>query len=139
MRAVRDLEPPTSDEGWDALEHIAFAREPTGGRAGVFVAAAAVTSGFERSIGPHLVFDWEPDGKTERLQTALERVGGDAESALCPHAAGPPQCWCRPPLPGLLLDFARRHRVDPAHSLVIGTGPAHRSLAAALGARYSQR
>jgi hypothetical protein len=39
-------------------------------------------------------------------------------------------------LPGLVLAFAREHGVDPARSVLAGTGPAHRSLAAALGARY---
>ena len=38
--------------------------------------------------------------------------------------------------PGLPLAFARTHDVDPARSILIGTGPAHRNLAAALGARY---
>jgi histidinol phosphatase-like enzyme len=59
-------------------------------------------------------------------------------SALCPHPAGPPRCWCRPPLPGLPLAFARAHDVDLRRTTVIGTGPAHRSLAATLEARYVQ-
>ena len=138
MRALRELEPPTSDEGWDSIEHLTFMREPTGGKPGVFAAAAAVTAGIARTGEPHLVFDWDPDGRRERLDAAREIIGGDAESALCPHAAGPPQCWCRPPLPGLLLAFARKHDIDPTRSLVIGTGPAHRRLAEALGARYRQ-
>ena len=138
MRALRDLEPPTSDEGWDAVEEIDFVREPTSGMAGVFVAAAAVTPSLQPTDHPHLVFDWDPDGRRERLDAALEILGGAAEGALCPHAAGPPQCWCRPPLPGLLLTFARKRGIDPAQSLVVGTGPAHRNLAEALGARYRQ-
>jgi histidinol phosphatase-like enzyme len=63
-------------------------------------------------------------------------VSGRVESALCPHAAGPPSCWCRPPLPGLPLAFARAHQVDPSRSILVGAGPAHRTLAATLGARY---
>jgi len=35
-----------------------------------------------------------------------------------------------------VLEFARRHSVDPARSVVVGTSPAHRTLANALGARY---
>jgi histidinol phosphatase-like enzyme len=57
-------------------------------------------------------------------------------SALCPHGAGPPACWCRPALPGLLLAFARAHDVDPARSTLIGTSTAHRTLAETLGARF---
>jgi D-glycero-D-manno-heptose 1,7-bisphosphate phosphatase len=58
------------------------------------------------------------------------------ESALCPHAAGPPRCWCRPPLPGLLLAFARAHGVDPSRSTLLGASAAHRTLATTLGAVY---
>ena len=39
-------------------------------------------------------------------------------------------------LPGLLLAFARRHDLDPARSTLIGTRPAHRTLAATLAMRY---
>jgi len=63
-------------------------------------------------------------------------LSGQVESALCPHGAGPPTCWCRPPLPGLILAFAQAHHVDPSRSLLVGAGPAHRTLAATLGARY---
>jgi histidinol phosphatase-like enzyme len=64
------------------------------------------------------------------------RVTGPVEGAVCPHPGGPPTCWCRPPLPGLPLAFARRHGIDPARSIVVGTSPAHRTLANTLGARY---
>ena len=63
-------------------------------------------------------------------------VSGQVSSALCPHAAGPPVCWCRPPLPGLILAFARMHDIDPSRSTLIGSGPAHRTLATTLGADY---
>ena len=59
---------------------------------------------------------------------------GLVETALCPHPAGPPVCWCRPPLPGLAVAFAARHGVDLTRSTVVGTSPAHRTLATALGA-----
>ena len=77
---------------------------------------------------PYLVYDWNPDGDSLRVDTVADRVrdqvSGPVDSALCPHPAGPPTCWCRPPLPGLLLDFARRHRVDLGRSIHIGSGPA---------------
>jgi hypothetical protein len=37
----------------------------------------------------------------------------------------------------LPLAFARAHAIDPARSLLVGTGPAHRTLAAALGAGFT--
>ena len=116
------------------------------GVAGVFVAAAAVgRAGWaallaeESAAAAHLVFDWRPDGSPTDLDDAAAAVArvvsGPVEHAICPHPGGAPTCWCRPPLPGLLLAFARRHEVDPARSLVLGASPAHRTLAAALGAR----
>ena len=149
MRTFRELEPPSVDERLAAVEQVPFARESPSGRAraGVFVAAAALEqSGWEHALAqgdpsaPHLIFDWSPDGNTDALASTAARVAaevaGPVESALCPHAAGPPTCWCRPPLPGLPLAFARAHGVDPARSLLVGTGPAHKTLAATLGARY---
>jgi histidinol phosphatase-like enzyme len=91
---------------------------------------------------PHLVFDWRPGADVEELESARATVAaaasGAVEAAVCPHPGGPPTCWCRPPLPGLLLAFARRHGVDPASSLVVGASAAHRTLANAVAARYVQ-
>jgi aryl-alcohol dehydrogenase-like predicted oxidoreductase/predicted kinase len=151
MRALRDLEPPAPDEGWAAVERVPFerARPSASGRAGVFVAAAALKRpGWKEALewverdASHLLFDWQPGGSVDALGPAAAvlaaEVSGAVESAVCPHPAGPPTCWCRPPLPGLPLAFARAHRLDPSKSTLIGAGPAHRTLAAALGARYIQ-
>src|SRR5207248_8292319 len=126
--------------------HVPFARVSLSDRprAGVFVAAAVLREGSWEAQGdpdvPHLVFDWRPDGAPEELAplvaTLEAQVAGPVESALCPHPGGPPTCWCRPPLPGLPLAFARAYGVDPARSILIGTSPAHRTLATTLGARY---
>jgi aryl-alcohol dehydrogenase-like predicted oxidoreductase/predicted kinase len=149
MRALRELEPPSADEGWAAMEQVSFARPPPSRRrkVGVFVAAAALDDpGWEKAVqrgdpqAPHLVFDWRPGGALDALAAAADRVSakvsGPVESVLCPHAAGPPICWCRPPLPGLPLAFARAHGIAPSRSILIGSRPAHRTLAATLGARY---
>jgi hypothetical protein len=143
MRAFRELEPPAEDEGFASVEHVAFAREPGPGTAGVFVAAAAVgalpLADVDHGV-PHQVFDWRPNGAeadlAEPVAAAARVVSGPLEAAICPHPGGPPTCWCRPPLPGLPLAFARRHGVDPAKSIVLGASGAHRTLANALGARY---
>ena len=146
MRTFRELEPPAEDEGFASVERMPFARTPGQGCAGVFVAAALVgQAGWEDLLAdgdphaPHLVFDWQPSGEpgdADDVAAAVSRVvSGPVEAAVCPHPAGAPICWCRPPLPGLALAFARRHDVDPARSLVLGTGPAHRTLATTLGAR----
>ena len=147
MRAFRELEPPSDDEGFAAVELVPFVRASSSGRAGVFVAARAMAElGWEDALAqgvpdaPHLVYDWSPDDDRATLDAASARVAasvsGAVQVALCPHPAGPPTCWCRPPLPGLALAFAREHGVDPARSVVIGSGSAHKTLAATLGARY---
>ncbi|HXO09369.1 MAG TPA: aldo/keto reductase, partial [Solirubrobacteraceae bacterium] len=152
MRALRELEEPSLDEGFADVETIPFERSPAPGpsRAGVLVAAPVLRQpGWERTLergehderdSPHLVFDWSPDGTTELLDPCVERltavVSGPVHAALCPHAGGPPRCWCRPPLPGLALTFARAHQLDLASSVVVGCRPTDRTLAGALGARY---
>ena len=149
MRALREVEAPTLDEGLASLERIAFKRSDTalGSRGGVLVAAGALRlPGWQvaldqgRGDAPHLVFDWIPDGTPDDLAEAVSlvaaHVGGPVEGALCPHGGGPPRCWCRPPLPGLPLEFLRARGLAATGSLLIGTGTAHRSLATALGARY---
>src|SRR5262249_18425189 len=108
------------------------------GLGAVFVAAAAAHTPEDPSL-PHLVFDWHPDGDPSKLDAAVDALradGVDAEGALCPHGAGPPVGWCRPPLPGLPLAFARARGLDPASSVVVGASAAHRTLANALGARF---
>ena len=147
MRTVRELEPPSADEGFAGVEQVPFTRSAGPGRAGVFVAAAVFREPDWKGAleqgdrgAPHLVFDWKPDGAAEELADLASllaaEVSGPVESALCPHPAGPPTCWCRPPLPGLPLAFAREHGVDPSRSVLVGTSPAHRTLATTLGARY---
>jgi aryl-alcohol dehydrogenase-like predicted oxidoreductase/predicted kinase len=147
MRTLRELEPPSEDEGWADVEHMEFTRAPWLSRthAGVFVAASALTRpGWEEAVhkhadAPHLLFDWIPDGGADDLADPATRLAGEVsgpiERAVCPHGGGPPRCWCRPPLPGLLLAFARAHDVDPSRSVLVGTSAAHRTLAATLGAR----
>ncbi len=147
MRVLRELEPPDEDEGFASIERVPFTRQPRSGRSGVFVAGAAVRAdGWRETVqavdpaAPHLVFDWLPDGSPRNLEGATVAlssvVSGIVEPAICPHGVGPPVCWCRPPLPGLPLAFARAHDVDPAHAALIGTSSAHKTLAATLGARF---
>jgi aryl-alcohol dehydrogenase-like predicted oxidoreductase/predicted kinase len=149
MRALRELEPPAADEGWASLERVPFDRSSRRrqGKAGVFVAAAALDQpGWREALrdadraAPHLIFDWQPGGTVDALAPALatlrSEVSGRVESAICPHAGGPPTCWCRPPLPGLPLAFARAHGLEPSRSVLVGARPAHRRLAEVLGARY---
>jgi aryl-alcohol dehydrogenase-like predicted oxidoreductase/predicted kinase len=150
MRAYRELEPPSADEGFAAVEQVAFVRAAhpsAGATGGVFVAAAAMSSaGWEGAVPgirtgtPCLLFDWEPGAQPDALDAGAARLSAmlheRVTTAVCPHAGGPPVCWCRPPLPGLMQAFARTNNVDLSRSTLIGAGPAHRTLARTLGAAY---
>lgn len=147
MRALRELEPPGEDEGFASIERVPFSRAPRHGGAGVFVAASALRKpGGGEAVAavdpsaPHLLFDWLPDGSGRDLGAAAAALSsvasGIVELAVCPHGAGPPTCWCRPPLPGLPLAFARAHGIDPSRAALIGTSSVHRTLATTLGARF---
>jgi aryl-alcohol dehydrogenase-like predicted oxidoreductase len=148
MRTFRELEPPDPGEGFVAIDHVPFTRAPSQRpNAGVFVSAGALSiPGWQSAIklaapgAPHLVFDWLPGGNRDRLDELVvllqAEITGSVDGAVCVHAGGPPVCWCRPPLPGLPLMFARTHGVDTTRSTLVGTGPAHRTLANAVGARY---
>ncbi|HUS28772.1 MAG TPA: hypothetical protein VMZ53_09685, partial [Kofleriaceae bacterium] len=57
----------------------------------------------------------------------------------CVHPAGPPVCWCRKPMPGLALAFARAHDVDLARSVHVGHGPADKGFAIRAGVDYFDR
>ena len=142
MRALRELEPPGDDEGFGDVERVTFERAAGGGSSAVLVAASAawdLPSQLDRNV-PHLVFDWRPGGAKADLDPEVAAlaavVTGRIEAAVCAHPGGPPTCWCRPPLPGLVLDFARRYGVDPGRAVVVGTSPAHRTLANTLGAGF---
>jgi aryl-alcohol dehydrogenase-like predicted oxidoreductase/histidinol phosphatase-like enzyme/predicted kinase len=65
-----------------------------------------------------------------------ELLGCVVEVEHCPHAAGPPRCWCRKPLPGLGALFIHRHRLNPTSCIYVGDGTQDASYAANLGFRY---
>jgi aryl-alcohol dehydrogenase-like predicted oxidoreductase len=136
LRARRELEPPVADEGFATLEVVPVAPRPSGSRAGVFVAAEALPAArWPAGEGAaRLVFAWRPEGPSPEDEAFAAEAG--ATLAVCRHPGGPPTCWCRPPLPGLVLAFCAREDVDPTRSVLVGASPAHRALAAGIGARF---
>ena len=92
-----------------------------------------------------LGMSWQPeiaDGTRSRAAVAaiIERLqaelGISIEVEFCAHAAGPPACWCRKPLPGLGVLFIHRHQLDPASCLYVGDGPQDPGFARRLGFQY---
>jgi aryl-alcohol dehydrogenase-like predicted oxidoreductase/histidinol phosphatase-like enzyme/predicted kinase len=79
----------------------------------------------------------KPSGGDKPLGLSIEPSGLSIEVEYCPHAAGPPRCWCRKPLPGLGVVFIHRHRLDPAQCIYIGEGAQDPGFARKLGFRYA--
>ena len=92
-----------------------------------------------------LGLSWQPEvaDKTmsaDEVRAGFEQMqkllGLEIEVEYCPHAAGPPVCWCRKPLPGLGVVFIERHRLDPAQCIYVGAGPQDPGFARRLGFQY---
>ena len=175
-RVRREIEPPESDEGFRAIDVLAFERAPRPGfdRAAIFVALGAIAKigrghgdddlvrfvpSAAEIIEAHRpsadaaihVFAWAPfvvsspggaGVSSEELDRALARgssalFGERAVTfSVCPHPDGRPICWCRPPMPGLVVSAIERDRIDPSRAVLLGTGPSHRAIARGVGAAY---
>ena len=89
MRAQRELEPPSIDEGFSSVETIPFARAcAAGAKAGVFVGAAAMArEGIDQALtgahpaASHLLFDWRPDGDPGALRAEADRAASVLDAA----------------------------------------------------------
>jgi aryl-alcohol dehydrogenase-like predicted oxidoreductase/predicted kinase len=150
FRYERTLEEPTTEEGFEEVERRAPSPHATQGENRALILDLDQLTGdnsrplletISRYRGDGwLVFvhAWRPQiarggmtvGALEqefaRLRAAL---GGDFDSAYCPHDAGPPVCWCRKPIPGPLIEFAIRRNVTLDRSIVVGASPAERTMA----------
>jgi aryl-alcohol dehydrogenase-like predicted oxidoreductase/predicted kinase len=154
-RLLREVEPPSEDEGFTRLEVVPFVRRAREGRtrAATFMAIdAAKAMGATGATPPTqpeqpmplatgadellLVFGWKPGATAEWVRETEARLG--VPLACCVHPAGAAVCWCRPPLPGLVLLLAETHGVDLAKSALVGTSDAHARMAKALGMTYRQ-
>lgn len=158
LRANRELEAPRLDEGYCAIdeqqtprpaERLVDLTQVTEFEAVAILADCLAHPSLplaeslaawriDLAAKPLLVFAWcLPEVETQ-LQAQLATLKAlSVDSALCAHGGGPPLCWCRPPLPGLLLAWAHHRGIALERCLVIGTGPAHRAMARAVGAAFS--
>ena len=135
-RTVKTLEPPAEDEGFSSLTRVPFVRRPwPDGVPALFLgldqlagdgtwlpgAAKAIA---EMPDAPRILLGWREGGMT---------VPDGVISAICPHPGGPPTCWCRPPLPGLVLERARALKLCISKSLFVTSAPALITLGRVLG------
>lgn len=134
-RLQRSLEPPVVGEGFESLEQRPFARAPRSreGRGARLVTLDLAEKVPAEELMTSFVVGWAPEAPPDLDPQIAARCAG---VALCRHGGGPPVCWCRPPLPGLLLALAHAHDLDLAVSELHGTSRAHRAWATAVGARF---
>ncbi|MGQ0650065.1 MAG: aldo/keto reductase [Gemmatimonadaceae bacterium] len=94
---------------------------------------------FAHAWRPQIAADTVTVASVEQcFDRARDLLGLEIELAYCPHAGGPPVCWCRKPLPGLVLAFALQHRIDLERSKSVGRSPADRTLAEKLAMTYHE-
>lgn len=149
----RELEAPDDSEGFSHIEVVPFVRRQDS----EFVNRAVIVSCDDvddlvrlasrlrefRDAGYRLLgISWRPEiaegQRSEESVKAMfarecERLGVDVDVECCPHAAGPPRCWCRKPLPGLGVVLIKRYRLDSAQCVYVGAGPHDSGFARRLG------
>lgn len=153
FRYERTLEPPTIGEGFESVETRGFVRKPgTGsGRAIIFdfdelrADHLAALRRYQSEGWRVLAHAWRPQIAKRQLSideversfaSFRETLGGEIDTACCPHDAGPPICWCRKPIPGSVIEFAVRRGVALEKSIVVGNSAADRTMAERIGATF---
>ncbi|MCA9605029.1 MAG: aldo/keto reductase [Myxococcales bacterium] len=132
------LEPPEEDEGFTEVVRVPFERARREGhdRAGLVCDVAALERVSPSETRPVLVLAWRPKATEEELAALRASVPAAFSLEVCVHPAGPALCWCRGPLPGHVVAWMRRERVDPSASRYVGVSSADATLAARLGMDY---
>jgi aryl-alcohol dehydrogenase-like predicted oxidoreductase len=156
FRYERTAEPPVADEGFTVVEERLFVRRsmPNANAKGIVLDYDDLLEDRGDILRRYrtegwLVFAhaWRPDVARGKLALdvvqaevarAREHLGIEIDIACCPHDAGPPICWCRKPLPGLVLEFAMRRGVALDQSVVVGSSAADRTMAQRLGMSFRE-
>jgi aryl-alcohol dehydrogenase-like predicted oxidoreductase len=154
FRHQRELEPPDVAEGFSRIDIMPFERKRDPAMINkalivwcddALVDRGAVLRRFRDDGWLLLGLAWRPQIADATMTAAevetdfarlQEQLGVSIDVLYCPHAAGPPTCWCRKPLPGLGVVFIQRHRLDPARCIYVGSGPQDPVFARRLGFQY---
>jgi hypothetical protein len=156
FRHQRELEPPDPDEGFARIDVVPFERHRDAGMTNKAVIVWVDQSTAARGPALRRYHDagwlllgiaWCPEVAdntmtAEQVEAGFVRLQDQLsvpiEVLYCPHAAGPPKCWCRKPLPGLGVVFIQRHRLDPSQCIYVGSGPQDPGFARRLGFQYRE-
>jgi len=63
-------------------------------------------------------------------------LGHDIETVFCPHRAGPPQCYCRKPMPGWGVWFIEKYKLDPAKVVYVGDMTSDKTFSGRAGFKF---
>lgn len=63
---------------------------------------------------------------------------GPIDVQFCPHASGPPQCWCQKPLPGMGVVHIEKYGLDPAQCVYVGDMTKDATFAKRCGFKFAQ-
>lgn len=156
FRHQRELEPPDPAEGFSRIDVVPFERKHDTAMTNRAVIVWVDESLVERGAVLRRYHDagwlllgiaWCPQ-VADKTMTAEEvesgfasmrqQLGVSMETLYCPHAAGPPKCWCRKPLPGLGVVLIQRHQLDPSRCIYVGAGPQDPAFARRLGFQYRE-
>jgi hypothetical protein len=164
FRFQRELEPPDPSEGFSSIEVVPFERSRDSsytGRAVIVWCERPVSADDEATLVERgvvlrryasegwrvLGLSWQPaiaagTATADQVEAGFGRMrellGVSMEVQYCPHAPGPPVCWCRKPLPGLGVLFIQQYRLDPSKCLYVGNGPQDPGFARRLGFQYRE-
>lgn len=147
----RDLEPPVMDEGFRSIERVPFERRSSTATGRMLLVDVdhvlalpidpALREALRRRADDGWVlagFAWRPDGRNSADAAALrDALGVPFDLRVCPHGAGAPVCWCRPPMPGLVIAALREHGAAAERSLLLGATPQAQRFAAACGLAWA--
>jgi histidinol phosphatase-like enzyme/predicted kinase len=159
FRYRRQYEPPRADEGFAAIETVAFERaHASTGTPALIVELDGLVwrrrprapadiellagvrdqlAAWARAGYTLAATTWQPEPFDPAVDAALAaQLALPIAIARCTHPAGPPVCWCRKPLPGLALVLAHDHALALARSVHVGRGPADRGFALRAGVAY---
>jgi aryl-alcohol dehydrogenase-like predicted oxidoreductase/predicted kinase len=126
----RNVEPLGDDEGFASLERVPFVRRPwpwKAERPALFIGLEQKLEALPNEVPadwPRIVIGWKELGAT---------LPAGFINGVCPHASGPPTCWCRPPFPGFALFHARALGISFEQSRFLTDTPSLKKLATALG------
>jgi aryl-alcohol dehydrogenase-like predicted oxidoreductase len=138
-RYGQSFEPPSADEGLEVEVVPARAVDASGPlwfaidlKTLLDADPVAVDAAYARGERPLVAIAWQPsDVQLQALDALRDQLDVPLPLYACSHPPGPLVCWCRPPMPGLLLAAAHAHGLSLGAATYIGPDPFGRRFAEA--------